>query len=341
MTNSVETGLRQLDGFLRLLKSRVPKCRDAIRMTALEQRSAIQMRMRSFADAETRRRIAEGLAPIAESLRDLVADGATGGGMHVSNAADGMELEVTAKAAAVSLVRLAQFIARQRFLGLREDRLSRIAPVAARRVLISGFDRGALDDFVARYWFDVAYKPMEPGSPLRFTESGLRTEEITLVPLIDLGLEVSPLLVQEHSQPDATVFLLVDAHQIGSTHSQLARSQSSLPELFGSHIRTVLVIQSVRDLLEGDEVAAGLWELRRMIGKLGLSVYGVLANDDSSLFSELADTLVLARRPMATLSDEVAWLSTMGLDEQDKVAATGILRDWRAFAAGRSKGERS
>jgi hypothetical protein len=182
---------------------------------------------------------------------------------------------------------------------------------------------------------------MEPSVPLRTPGNGLRTDEIVLVPIGDSGAEASAPFVKEYCSFGACVFLLVDAHQIGSTHSHLARCRSSMPELFGPHIRTVLVIQSVRELLGADQVAAGLWELRDTMGKFGLSADGVLANDDSTLFSELADTLVLGRGSMASLSDEVAWLSARDLDAQDMAVATGVLRDWRVQVAGRRNREGS
>lgn len=332
MAQSVGTGLKQIDSFLALLRSRATDCMEAVSAASASQRATIEMRMRSLADAQTRRRVAQELARTAASVGHAVGDVDAAVGMQVSHAEDMEMCDVTSKPAAVSLVRLATLVARQRFVGLRNDRLSRVSPDVAGRVLIAGFDRGAVEDFTARYWFDAVTRDGH-------VEGGALSREIAVAPLDDAGTEQSATLVKRLGQRGAAAFLIVDAHQIGATHNQLHRCRTSIPELFGPRIRKFLVIQSIRELIVSDQFAAGLWELCGMVMELGLAVDGVLANDDSVLYSDLADTLVTGRWPMATLHDEMDWLSARRLDDEDKAVATGALREWRALASGRSKRE--
>lgn len=341
MKDAVKAGLDQLAGFLRLVMSRTEECREAVRTACLEQRAVIETRMRPLADAETRLRIAQSLARVADDLRaaalaanpggDGAQAGSAGGEAASGEAAGEDEVEATVGPAALALFRLAGHIARQRFPGLREDRLSRIGAGPARRILIAGFDADALEEFVARYWFDALDDMPEPGIPCRLAGRGPAIAEVALAPMSDTDEEAAAPLVRAYCASPFTLFLLVDPHQIGAACSQLARCRSAMPELFTRQEGVVLVVQSVRALLGADQVAAGLWELRGMLGAFGLRVDGVLANDEDTLFSDLADALLLARRPMDTLTDEMAWLGR--LDEQDRALAVGILRGWRILAA--------
>lgn len=331
MKDAVKAGQDQLAGFLRLVTSRTEECREAVRMACLDQQAVIETRMRPLADAETRGRVAQSLARVADDLRAVVAVNPEGDAAQASPATGEDGVEVTVRPAALALVRLAGHIARQRFPGLREDRLSRIGAGPARRILITGFDADALEEFVTRYWFDALDGTPEPSLPCRLAGSGPAIAEVALAPLSDTDGEAAAPLVRDYCAFPFTLFLLVDPHQIGAASSQLARCRSAMPELFTRQEGVVLVVQSVRALLGADQVAAGLWELRGMLGVFGLRVDGVLVNDEETLFSDLADALLLARRPMDTLTDEMAWLGR--LDEQDRALAVGILRGWRVLAA--------
>lgn len=326
---AIEASLGQFIQFLDGIKSRSTEFQDILRASAAQQLEAVKTHLASVSNIELRLQIADDLAQIADELRGESPEAHSSQDLDIRLATGETHSEISVTPIVAAFARLASLVARQRFLQMRDDRLGRRASQKTEKIMLVGFDQSTLEDTIAQYWFDVVAGPIEIGITTQLP-SGL---ELTSVLLDEVISTETRQIIRDQCQAGAALFLVIDAHQIGATHNQLSRCQASIHDLSAENQYQTLVLQGVSELVGSGQYAAGLWELRAMAEALGLRLDGILALHDVTLYGELADTLVLNRRPMTTLRDEIAWLTDMRLRDEEKVIATEIIREWKEAAA--------
>lgn len=223
-----------------------------------------------------------------------------------------------------TLTQLAALLARRRFLQLRDDRLALPAVREhAGRALIAGFDADSLASFVGRYWFDRL--SVDADKPAEFAVVQVRRThlgEIALSSLPDDEKALSRAVRGFLAQP-CVLFLLVDIQQIGATESLLHRSR--LP-LDGRKHPVILVVQSMRELVEARTVGEALRELKALTERFGLPLQGVLVNDEDSTLTAVAHWLMTEAPTAISMTAEGQLLAT--LPERGRQMASAIVRAW-------------
>lgn len=296
----------------------------------LRQQKAIQTKMNTAVDMAQRKAIAERLGALdANGARAVEVGDRRPTEMAGLRFAEQLH-EIEVEPAAVGLTSLAAQVARRRFLDLRNRVLDRLpAPTAkGMRVLILGFDRDSLDDFVRRFWFDLIEPDGRGGTGFASLPIGLGGIGEIGVACLDGSDVASRCAVDRFMASPCTLFVLIDIQQIGASENLLHRSGISLG---GKSHPAVVVVQSIRELENSSTVAEALNELRKIVERSGSRPIGVLVNDEALFHSTLASSLISSPQGLRTLVDETEIMAA--LPPSARPAANEILRNWKALTA--------
>lgn len=320
----------QVASFVERMERRVRDICAQFTNDLLHQQNAIQIKMKTVSDIAQRKAIAAQLAALdahgtssveKEAIRPMEVVG-----IHLAEQLHEIEVESTA----IRLTSLAALVARQRFLDLRNRVLENFSysTEQCRRVLIVGFDRDSLDDFVRRFWFDL----IEPdgGGGTGFASLLIDMDGIGEIGVACLdGSDVaSRSAMKRFMASPCTLFVLIDIQQIGASENLLHRSGISLDSQ--AH-PPVLVVQSIRELENSSTVAEALNELRKVVERNGSRPAGVLVNDEALFHSTLASSLIGSAERLRTLVDETEIMAS--IPPSARPAANEILRNWKALTA--------
>ncbi|MDR6201886.1 dynamin family protein [Paraburkholderia graminis] len=236
--------------------------------------------------------------------------------------------EISVSPTVLSMVRLARILAQRRFLALRDKVVfeqTRKPKAVTGRVLILGFDKERLGDFVNRFWYDVL--EAESGKPLTFKSTRIAVGELSEIAVAlagDAASESTNNALNSFLAMPCVLLLMIDIQQIGATRSLLARTGIEFGKLKSP---IVLVVQSIRELVQSDSICEALVELQGLADEQRWKLVGVLVNDERLLYSLVADRLLASPIPMKTIADEQQFLQL--LPERDRADGGKIVRAWR------------
>ncbi len=305
------------------------------------ERSDVEHKQRSTVESLDRTAIAQRIAAILADLRPQSFPAKTspaGGKTTATRNWEGPTVETEVPRYVLDLIELAHLHTSSGLLAARDACLSRVPQASARRIAVWAWDADSLERFLTRFWFDVI-----SGSP---PPSG-QAESLDAVGPFDTflvanegGIEGRTSALQSAARrffaSPATVFLLLDAMQEGSTRKQIERSL--LREHDVSSLHVVVVAQSVRDLVNANELAAGMRALLDAAAHFKFRLCGALANDDSLVLSALLDRLALDDSSLRTQRDEERWQSELAeLGSTGGVDLARVLRDWRDQRAAQTR----
>jgi len=320
----------QVASFVERMQQRTQDVHAQFINDVLGQQRAIHTKMKTVADMAQRKAIAARLAALDASAAKAVSVGARPpteiAGLRLTEQLHEIEVDP----AVFRLTSLAAQIARRRFTDHR-DRVLLDLPASkaqGRRVLILGFDRDSLDDFVRRFWFDLIEPDGHGGTG--FASLPIRQDGIGEIGVACLdGSDVaSRSAVERFMASPCTLFVLIDIQQIGASENLLHRSGITLDSK--SH-PTVVVVQSIRELENSSTVAEALNELRKIVDRSGKRPAGVLVNDELLFHSTLASALIGSAQRLQTVVDETEIMAS--IPPSARPAANEILRNWQALTA--------
>lgn len=320
----------QVESFAIRMQQRIRDIHAQFSGNLLYQQRAISEKMKFVADMAQRKAIAAQLAAF-----DLSGAGSAKVGVRRATEVAGIRLaeqlhEIDVDPAAVCLTSLAARVARRRFLDMRNRVLDGI-PVStaqAMRVLILGFDRDSLDDFVRRFWFDLIEPDSRVGTGFSSLPIGLNGIGEIGVACLDGSGDASRDAVERFMKSPCALFVLIDIQQVGSSESLLHRCGISLGSQNHS---TIIVVQSIRELENSNSVAEALNELSKIVEKSGNRQAGVLVNDEALFHSILANSLIGSAGRLRTIVDETEIMAS--IPPNARPAANEILRNWKALTA--------
>jgi GTPase SAR1 family protein len=310
------------------------RCVTVIDAEIQRQEAGIWQQLASAAKADERREALRQLKNLAKRVRQsrdsLAAEAETQPYERLGVCDQTVIIEIPRYVEA--LARLVDLRSRQRFYALRESLLSRVGkrgPGADRRVLLWSFDSESLGRFLNRFWSDVLSGPLKMGSVLEWIDDIPPFDAIGVGQEVQDGEKAASVEadVARFFQKPATVFLLLDAGQPGSTWNQLERSE--IRRNLDTAAGLVVVVQSIAGL----NVAESLIELVRGIEQSGLRPDGFLANDDEMMLSILVDRLAMKGNHLRTHADEIRWLGDFDILDPDQSERYGkILAHWRGMS---------
>jgi predicted GTPase len=237
---------------------------------------------------------------------------------------------------ALHLLALGDLVARHRFIAARDALLSRTRQAPATSLLV-GWDRDALEGFLARFWFDRVQGSLD--TPCAAVKLPTTPPYLLVVDESRVDFDYSNRLGREVAE--TVLFLVLDVEQPGATESTLSRERHLLDVRFGA---MCLVLQSLRAFrrAEGwaaDDLVEALLEAHRIIHRWSVKPLGVLANDDEIGLTLLADRL-LAGPDIRTLADEQQLVAELdGL--MDTTLSARIVRRWREVRHGTTVSRRT
>lgn len=226
---------------------------------------------------------------------------------------------VSASAAALRGVELADLVARVRFVAARDAVLMR-SP-RAKQLAVVGWDKLSIEAFIDRF-FPEAVRTTRGEGPVHTWRVG--NLQLTTVDEGRCDHDYHALA----STGPVRLFLLLDLVQAGATESTLEREA----HLFQSPFEAVCLVPQAPRVFAGahgwdaEALAEAMVEAERMLGRRGIRLDAVLANDDDIGLTVLLDHLVREGRP-CTVREEQTLLATMApLVEADQGAK--LLRAW-------------
>jgi hypothetical protein len=230
---------------------------------------------------------------------------------------------------ALDLLALGDLVARQRFIAARDAVLARAGAATATSLLV-GWDRDALESFLARFWFDGVEGTMDSSFQAVTLQAPRRF--LLVVDEARADFDYSTRLGRDAAA--TFLFLMLEVEQPGVTESTLSRGRHLLDVRFGA---VCLVLQSLRafrraDGWAADDLVEALLEADRIIQRWSGKPVGVLVNDDDIGFTALTDRL-LSGPEVRTLADEQQLVAELdGL--MDPTLAARVVRRWRELRQG-------
>lgn len=318
----------QVETYVVQAQQRTQDVRQQFHAELARQQAAIRTKMAAAADTAMHNAVARQLAALqlGPAASAAAAEAPVTAGLRLVEEVSETEVEP----AIASLARLAALLARQRFLDLRNrllDRWHASAPEGV-RVLILGFDRDSLDDFLRRFWFDLIEPKGGAGVGFVSLQIGQDGVDELGVACLDGCDAASRRAVAQFMAEPCVLFALVNIQQIGSSENLLHRSGIVLG---GLACPTIVVVQSIRELENSSTIADALYELHRVVARSGALPAGVIVNDEEVFHSTLAGWLLGTAGQLRTVVDETELLASIPL--RFRSTANKILRDWKALAA--------
>lgn len=327
---TIEREQTQVVQFVEGTIQRIRALRNQLTDVVDAQQQAVRTKIHAAADAVQRKAVAQQLAALRSELAGAEAvqpqRQATVSAAHL----DDNLLEIEVDSSAVAIVKLANLIARRRFLEIRDRVLHTSASgkrIYTTRVLILGFDPESLGDFVSRFWFDKI--EVDHDRPHSFAVLQLQNDEINEIGLACLSGadDHAHSAVRAFSSQPCTLFLVIDIQQIGSSESQLERSlELSGLNLSDSHYSVVLVVQSIRELEQSNTIPEALHELHTLAKRRGLHHVGALVNDEEIAYSLLVNWLLTSQQPSRGIVSETQLMESLPSHARNQVGT--IVRAW-------------
>lgn len=296
------------------------------------QQQTVRIKISSAEESAQRNKVVQQLAALHSALagKDSVPlqGPATVSAVHLNDEVQDIEVEP----ATVSVVKLANLVARRRFLNMRDqllDTLSHEHPGDVTRMLILGFDADSLGDFVSRFWFDkleIDHEKSDGFAALQLQDDAI--QEIGLACLSEADDHVDRALRAFLSQP-CTLFLVIDIQQIGASESQLERRLGSRGlNVFGGSNPVVVVVQSLRELEQSDAIPEAIHEFQALAARRGLSQVGALVNDEEIAHSMLVNWMMASKHLSRGIVSETQLMESLPSHARHKASA--IVRAWKA-----------
>ncbi|HQP36154.1 MAG TPA: hypothetical protein PLI95_13290, partial [Polyangiaceae bacterium] len=279
-------------------------------------------------------------------VRELSAaiDRAPRGQPHGATDSNGVQddtVTLEAPSFAVKLCQAANLVASRQCVAFRRALFSRIGLTAAQqRVFLATWDGESLDTFCGRFLADAAL-PSLLGRASGTFEDKAPFRSIMYVDQARLPAADLRTLAGLATASPATLVLMLDAEQPGSTRNQLQRS--ALLPILCQFSAVVAVIQSVAGLWRSPAFIEALAEFDSILKELPCSVTGVIANHPDLRVSSLADALICVGADPGTIEDEKRLRMDLGFtdpSEDDTNFAAEVLRQWHAHLANRRPSRR-
>ena len=322
---TVETEKGQVAQFVGAAIHRIHVLRFQLSTEIDAQQQAIRTKIHAVAEVVERKVVTQQLAVLKSELT-----GAEAIQPHKLTTVSPVQLddklhEIEVDPAVVDVVRLANLIAKRRFLEMRDrllDTSSSIRSGNQTRALIFGFDADSLGDFVNRFWFDKL--EVDQNKPHGFAALQLQKDEIQEVGLACLGGADEDVYrtVRAFLLQPCTVFLIIDIQQIGASENQLERifGQIGLKSSNGRH-SIVLVVQSIRELAQSNSISDGLRELHDLSRRRGFSQIGGLVNDEEISYSLLVNWLLTSGQSSRSIISETQLMESLPSYARSEVGA--------------------
>lgn len=330
---TVEREQAQVIQFVGGAIQRIRALRNQLNAVVDAQQQAVRTKIHGAAEATQRKAVAQQLAALRSELAGAEAVQPQKQAMVSAAQLDDKLREIEVEPATVSIVRLANLIARHRFLEVRDQLLHTLASGSrghTARVLILGFDPDSLGDFVSRFWFDRL--EVDHGKPHGFAALQLQKGEIKEIGLacFNGADDHAHRAVRAFLSQPCILFLVIDIQQIGASESQLERSlgRSGL-NLSDNHHPVVLVVQSIRELEQSDTIPEALHELHALAKRRGLSHVGALVNDEEIAYSVLVNWLLTSQQPSRGIVSETQLMESLPPHARNQVGT--IVRTWNAL----------
>ncbi len=332
---SVEREHDQVVQFIGSAIQRIRALRAQLTAEVDAKQQAIRTKIHAAAEAAQRKVVAQQLAALKSELAGAEATQPQRPSTVSAAPLVDKLLEIEVEPAVVAVVRLANMIARRRFLEMRDQLLHASATRGrghSERVLILGFDADSLGDFVSRFWFDKL--DVDHDKPHGFAALQLQKDDIQEIGLACFsGADdhVHRAVRAFLSQP-CTLFLVMDIQQIGASESQLERSlgRSGLNLSDGRH-PVVLVVQSIRELEQSDAIPEALHELHALTRRRRFLQIGVLVNDEEISHSVLVNWLLASQQASRGIVSETQLMES--LPAHARLQAGSIVREWKALSS--------
>lgn len=319
----------QVENFVQRMEQRIQIIRTQFVDNIQCQQKAIQTKMQFIAGMAQRKAVIQQLSRL--SVNDVNQNKVGLLPTEINNFRIEEKLyEIEIDPAVISLINLSNQIARRRFLQLRNSVLDNLYESLSQntRVLILGFDRNTLDDFVQRFWFDLIESDGKDWTGYTAFQVGKEgISEIGLACLTGPN-DASLNAVKCFMSRPCVKFVLVDIQQIGATENLLHRCGVPLGKGSGP---SVLVAQSIRELENSGTVAEALNELRKIIERNFWRPAGLVVNDEALFHSTLANKLLGPSAGLRTIVDETEVMAS--IPPTNRAAAIEILRNWKSLTA--------